>query len=209
MNPKGPGTRFKGCSLLRFPEYDKHVFGRHVRSYLRGQFGSLDDTHPFLTAMLYAVDRYEGRDHLVHHLEACKCVVVCDRYVPSNIAHQSAKSHGAWRTLARQIEEMEYGVFKMPEPDLVILLDLTAEQSFARTHARDTQPDLHQDNIAYMAKVREIYLELASTYRRWHVIECTYAHGKDRSIDDIHADIWDIVSPLVLADAPPQMSPFA
>lgn len=186
---------FTGCSLFSFPTYDTSVFGPHVKRYLRGDMGPLNANDPFLTSLLYAIDRYESRDLLRHLLDDCDVLVLCDRYVPSNIAHQCAKEIPVRRhQLAQYIEATEYGVFRMPEPTMVILLDLTAEQSFLRTHARDDQPDLHQDSLDYMAKVRAVYLELEDTYVRWHLVKCFDDEGKDRSVEEIHAEIWEIVS---------------
>jgi len=185
---------FTGCSLFSFPTYDTSVFGPHVRRYLRGDMGPLNANDPFLTSLLYAIDRYENRDSLQHLMDN-RVLVVCDRYVPSNIAHQCAKEPPQRRRqLARYIEATEYGVFRMPEPTMVILLDLTAEQSFHRTHERDDQPDLHQDSLDYMARVRKVYLELADTYARWHLVKCFDDEGKDRSVEEIHYEIWKIVS---------------
>ncbi len=187
---------FTGCALFSFPTYDTSVFGPHVKRYLRGDMGPLNANDPFLTSLLYAIDRYENRDSMMHLLDN-DTLVICDRYVPSNIAHQCAKEVFQLerrRQLARYIEDTEYRVFRMPEPTLVILLDLTAEQSFRRTHARDDQPDLHQDSLSYMAKVREVYLELADTYTCWHLVKCLMIRGEDRSVEEIHAEIWEIVS---------------
>ena len=52
-------------------------------------------------------------------------MVVLDRYVPSNVAHQASKVEGAERAeLQRRILDIEFGIFGMPRPDLVLLLDV-------------------------------------------------------------------------------------
>ena len=74
--------------------------------------------------MLFAGDRFESRPKLADALAACD-VVILDRYVASNIAHQTAKLAGAERdTLCRSIEHLEFALYKMPRPDRVILLNL-------------------------------------------------------------------------------------
>lgn len=175
-----------------FPRYDLTVFGPHVKRYLRGEFGALKSVDPFLSSLLYSIDRYECRDALRCHLTGTRQIVVCDRYVASNVAHQGAKVP-YWTKLARQIEQVEYEVFNLPRPDMVILLDLKASESRARTYARDGDGDIHQDDSTYMGRVRDVYLEMASTYRGWHVVKCFDADDASRGVDELHDEIWEIV----------------
>lgn len=188
-------TADTGAVLFSFPAYDRTVFGPHVKRYLSGDFGPLGSNDPFLVSLLYGIDRLESRGELERVAFSDDIIAICDRYVPSNIAHQGANTTPErLQRLISDIETAEYDVFKLPRPDLVILFELTAEQSFRRTHVRDTEPDLHQDSISYMARVREVYLELARTRQSWEVVECLDADGKDRSIEEIHAQVWEIVS---------------
>jgi hypothetical protein len=76
--------------LFEFPFYSETFFGKEVGNYLNGEFGGLKEIHPKLSAMLYAGDRYEKRDELIKKLNQ-GYLIICDRYVPSNIAHQTAK----------------------------------------------------------------------------------------------------------------------
>jgi len=48
-----------------FPLYDGNPFSRAVADYLNGEFGSADEVHPELAAMLYAGDRF----HAILHCE--------------------------------------------------------------------------------------------------------------------------------------------
>jgi len=183
--------------LHSFPAYDDTTFGPHIKKYLRGGFGPLDANDPFLVSLLYALDRFERRDYLMHHLGSCQGIVVCDRYVASNLAHQGSKlaklAPDNWKPLARDIEIVEYEVLGLPKPDLVIYLDLTAEQSYKRTHARDDSADIHQDNIDYLYWVREVYLDYASTYKSWHPVK-GFDGDRERTVDEIHEEIWEIVT---------------
>ena len=82
---------------LQFPRYSATTFGSAIGDFLNGRFGSLNDVHPQLAAVLYAGDRFESRELLLRMMEA-NDVVVLDRFVGSNLAHQSAKLDGAART---------------------------------------------------------------------------------------------------------------
>jgi dTMP kinase len=177
---------------MSFPAYADTRSGAHIRTYLQGAFGPLDKNHPFLVSLLYALDRFEHRDFLQTFARG-NALLICDRYVASNIAHQGAKLED-WRPVAEQIQQIEHGVLGLPRPDLTILLDIPAEDSFRRTHARDADPDLHQDNIEYMRRVRQIYLELARTDPNWHVVKCLSEDHRDRTAEAINDEIWGIVS---------------
>jgi dTMP kinase len=75
--------------LLSFPRYSETLFGTTIGRFLDGDFGPLDAVAPELAATLYAGDRYESRGLLIDALDNHQ-VVVCDRYVPSNLAHQGS-----------------------------------------------------------------------------------------------------------------------
>jgi dTMP kinase len=75
--------------LLSFPRYRDTLFGQAIGEFLNGRFGQLDEVHPFLASVLYAADRYESKQVLLEALQQSD-FVVCDRYVPSNLAHQGA-----------------------------------------------------------------------------------------------------------------------
>lgn len=122
--------RFR-CALISFPRYSETLFGRAVGDFLNGRFGSLEQVHPFLVSLLFAGDRFESKGLLCDAL-AQHDVVVLDRYVPSNIAHQAAKLTGTEREeLIRRILEIEHAIFGLPRADLVLHLDLPVPQAQA------------------------------------------------------------------------------
>src|SRR5690606_28988348 len=132
------------------------------------RFGSLDQVSPFLAALLYAGDRFESREVLLQALDSSD-VVILDRYVASNIAHQGAKVSGAERMeMIEWIERIEWGVYQLPRPTLNILLDLPATQArklIAKKNQRsytDREADLQEADTSYLEQVRQVYLQLAS-----------------------------------------------
>ncbi|MFN0051823.1 MAG: dTMP kinase [Planctomycetales bacterium] len=187
------------AELMSFPRYDATLFGRAIGEYLNGEYGSLDDVHPFLVSLLFAGDRLESREPLAQALAEHE-VVVLDRYVPSNVAHQAAKRDGAQRAeLARRILRIEFEIFQLPRPDLVLLLDLpvaTAQELIARKGARNyTQrvADLQEADAPYLQRVREVYLDLARGDADWRLISCVTAQGL-RSIDEIGEELWTMAT---------------
>ena len=184
--------------LLSFPRYRETLFGHAIGDFLNGRFGQLNEVHPFLASVLYAADRFESKSVLTEALQQSD-VVVCDRYVPSNLAHQGAKLDGAERDeLLRTIERIEFDVFALPRPSLVVLLDVPvviAQRNIAAKKPRsytDKAADLQEADAAYLQRVRDVYLQLAAADPVWQRVESTRA-GEQRSIAEIGNDLWDRV----------------
>jgi dTMP kinase len=185
-----------------FPTYDGNPFSRAVADYLNGEFGTADEVHPELAALLYAGDRFHARPRLVAALEA-NDLVVCDRYVASNAAHQGAKLEGEARArLLTWLEEVEFGEFALPRPQLVVLLDAPvalARELVGRKAARGyttLEADIHEGDADHSGATREVYLELA---RRgsWRVVATARDDGDPRDVDEIAGDVWAAVEPLL------------
>lgn len=186
------------ATLISFPRYDATLFGKAVGEFLNGNFGSLDQVHPFLVALLFAGDRFESKGLLLDALRQ-NAAVVLDRYVPSNVAHQASKLEGAARAaLEQRILELEFQIFGLPRPDLVLLLDLPvarAQELVARKSPRqytDRAADIQEADRAYLERVREVYLELAAGGPEWRMVPCCDG-DRLRSIDEIADLVWRIV----------------
>ena len=184
--------------LLSFPRYRETLFGHAIGDFLNGRFGQLNEVHPFLASVLYAADRYESKNVLTEALEQSD-VVVCDRYVPSNLAHQGAKLDGAEREeLLRTIDRIEFDVFALPRPSLVVLLDVPVEIAQLNIAAKkprsytDKAADLQEADAEYLQRVRDVYLQLASADPLWQRVESARA-GEQRSIAEIGEDILERV----------------
>lgn len=187
------------AALLSFPRYEATLFGRAIGQFLNGRFGKLDEVNPFLVSLLYAGDRFESR-RVLDEARRSHDVVILDRYVPSNIAHQSAKLSGAERQELRDwIKQIEYGIYELPRPDLVLLLDLPVPQAQeliaqkARRSYTDKAADLQEADGHYLDCVRSAYWELAETEPNWSVVNCLSSNLETRSIDDIATEIWSLV----------------
>ncbi|MBS0265971.1 MAG: thymidylate kinase [Planctomycetes bacterium] len=185
-------------ALVSFPRYSETLFGQAVGEFLNGQYGALEDVHPFLVSLLFAGDRFESRQYLLDQL-ARHQVVVLDRYVPSNVAHQASKLEGTERSnLISRILQIEFKIYDMPRPDWVLFLDLpvaTAQQLIARKAARqytDRAADIQEADGAYLERVRAVYEELAATEPQWRRIRCCQG-AELRSVEAISEEIWQQV----------------
>jgi dTMP kinase len=185
-----------------FPLYDGNPFSRAVADYLNGEFGGADEVHPELAALLYAGDRFHAKPQLLAALDE-NDLVVCDRYVASNAAHQGAKLSGdARRRLLDWLDEVEYGEFGLPRPQLVVLLDAPvalAREFVGRKAARGyttLEADIHESDAAHSGATRDVYLELAAR-DGWRVVSAAGADGAPRAEDEIAAEVWGAVELLL------------
>ncbi|MEZ6067889.1 MAG: thymidylate kinase [Planctomycetaceae bacterium] len=184
----------RSVATLGFPRYAETFFGARIGEFLNGRFGSLAEVDPFLVSLLFAGDRFESKQRLLDAI-AEHDVVLLDRYVASNIAHQSCKAAVESRGELREwIERIEYDIYGLPRADRVILLDIPAEVSrelVARKAPRDytdQMADLQEADSVYQASVREVYRALAATDERWRTIDVT-RDGELRTLDEVAADV--------------------
>ncbi|QDT32398.1 nucleoside/nucleotide kinase family protein [Thalassoglobus polymorphus] len=190
------------CTLLSFPQYEQTFFGKRIGDFLNGSFGSLNELNPFLVSLLYSGDRFESREKILDARKSSQLLIL-DRYVPSNIAHQSAKYSGEQRSELREwIEHIEYEIFSVPRPSEIILLDTPVQVSqdlIAKKEMRtytDQAADLQEADVPYLDKVREVYLELARENPMWNIIPVSIG-SEIRSIEEIGQDILKIARNLL------------
>lgn len=184
---------------LQFPRYSATTFGSAIADFLNGRFGALNEVHPQLAAVLYAGDRFESRTLLQRMMEN-NDVVVLDRFVGSNLAHQSAKLDGHERTaLMEWIEKIEFDVFELPRPALTILIDMSSQMSrelVSRKSVRDytdQQADLQESDLPYLERVRRCYLALAHSRLDWRTVHGLNNDGSLRTIEQVGHDIHSMV----------------
>lgn len=183
--------------LFSFPCYDETFFGREAGRYLNGAFGDLHSVPPEFAALLYAGDRLEKREELLAALRD-NDVVVCDRYVPSNFAHQAAKlPRERQDALIGWIAAVEYTVFGLPRPDLVCLLTMPPEQSAALVLHKEKRSytekrlDLHEAAGDYLRDAARVFARLADR-EGWIVIEGV-ADGAVRGIEEVGRELLEHV----------------
>jgi len=91
--------------------------------------------------------------------------------------------------------DLEFDKMQLPKPDLVILLDMPIELTRQLMRKRETdtntQADIHEQDLTYLARCRESALDAARHYG-WQVVSCA-KDGVIRSIEDIHEEAYSIV----------------
>ena len=72
-----------------FPQHGQKSAGM-VDNYLNGKYGTSNEVDPKIASVFYALDRYDASFAIRKNLDGGK-IVVCNRYVPSNMGHQGGK----------------------------------------------------------------------------------------------------------------------
>jgi len=177
-----------------FPQYESW-FGKMAGQFLNGDFGSIDTVDPHFAALLYAGDRFENKGPIVAALERGD-VVLADRYVASNLAHQTARSALEKRAQFREwIEQLEYGIYGLPKEDLVLYLRVTphhAQSLVSKKSVRSytvSQHDILEASARHLQTASDIYDDLARS-PNWKTIECVDRGTQAiRAPDDIAREV--------------------
>ena len=183
---------------LIFPQYDKPSSAL-LRMYLKGEFGSHPgDVNAYAASAFYAVDRYASLKQVWGESYNGGGLILSDRYTTSNAVHQASKVPENERgDFFRWLEDFEYGKLGLPAPDVVIYLDMPTERAVENLRRREsdtnTTADIHEVDTEYLRTCRETAGQAADHYG-WRRIACINEAGELRSIEEIHQEIWDILS---------------
>jgi dTMP kinase len=179
----------KDFNFYKFPQYQKTFHGKTITKFLRGEFGTISDVSPYLISLAYAMDRVTVKEELFDDLNEGK-LIICDRYAPSNKAHQAAKMIEPKREeFLNWLDELDYRVNRMPREDIVVLLDMPVEHSFKLLKKIPRKKDIHESEKPYLQEARKVYLSLAKGKKHWIVIDCVDSKNKLLSKEEIHKEI--------------------
>ena len=191
------GTPFR---RLRFPRYDQPSSAL-IRLYLEGAFGTDPSAvNAYAASTFYAVDRCASYLQDWRADYEAGTLILCDRYTTSNAYHQGGKVDAAEReTFFQWLYDLEFSRMALPKPDLVLLLDMPLSLSVELMRRREadthTHADIHERDLAYLARCRETARQAAAFYG-WQVIDCA-RDGRLRTVEDIHREIAAAVAPLI------------
>lgn len=179
-----------------FPRYDQPSSAL-IRMYLGGEFGDKpSDVNGYAASAFYAVDRYASYKQDWGEYYEKGGLILSDRYTTSNAVHQTVKQpkHEQPEFL-RWLYELEYDKLGLPRPDLTIYLDVPTDFTEKLLRSREantnTQADIHEKDMQYLADCRQAGRAAAEFYG-WSVIHCV-KDGAMRSIEDVHEEIYQKV----------------
>jgi len=186
-----------------FPQYGRSFFAELVKRYLNGEFGSADEVDPVFASLLYAGDRFEAKDQIKKWLSEAK-VVVSNRYVSANKAHQGGKikDKAKREEFLKWIDELEFQTFKIPVPDLNIFLNVPYEigqELVDKKGKRDytsKKRDIHEQDKEHLKNAYNVYMEMAEKYENWVKVDCV-KDGKLLDPEPIAEKVFKIVNQLM------------
>ena len=181
---------------LTFPDYESDS-SAPVRMYLSGKIGSSpDDVNAYAASTFYAADRIIS--YLTSWHEDCmtRDFIIADRYTTSNVIHQMSKLPEDERdSYIDWLYDFEYRRLGLPEPDMVLYLDVDPLVSRKLLEGRykgdKAKMDIHEQALGYLERCRTS-AEYAVSRLGWRVIRCDNGESM-RSIEDIGEEILSIV----------------
>lgn len=195
-----------------FPNYHE-FYGRQVRAYLDG-----DEAHemvrvpedirldPVCASVPYALDRYWTFKTVMESKLEQGHWFLLDRYFTSNMGHQGSRLETLEERLKffDRLMWLELNYCGVPEPKVVIILDLPEEVRRARTEARrcealQTQPfsgqvshtDIHEQSPTHMRRAADVYRQMVNHFG-WPLIN-GFQDGRELSPSEMAEKVYDTI----------------
>lgn len=177
----GKGTQYKLVSdelksrglevaTYDFPQYDQES-SYFVREYLNGNYGDANELGAYGPSLFFALDRFQAAQGIRRDIAAGK-IVLCNRFIGSNLAHQGQKIHDVSerREYYTWLLDVEFQKLQIPKPDLNIVLLVEAEiaqklvdQKAARNYT-DKKRDIHEADLDHLRRAVASYEELCELF---------------------------------------------
>lgn len=186
--------------IVDFPEYYKNFFGAFIGHCLSEQYYNWLDVHPKIASVMYAADRWESSEELRNWLKR-GYIVIANRYVSANQIHQGGKTKDTKRRndFMRWLDKMEYEVFGIPRPDIILYLDLPTkivlqllkkrESSKMKREYLKKKKDVHENDVNFLINSRKSALKLVKEMKNFIKIDCA-SNKKILSREIVHQEIY-------------------
>lgn len=186
-----------------FPQYNQPS-SYFVREYLNGKYGSANEVGPYTASLFYALDRYEAALDIHQALSDGK-VVLANRYVVSNMAHQGTKFKDSEQRRGYFIwlDNLEYKLLNIPRPNKNIVLNVPAEIAQQLVDVKekrdytDKKRDIHESDIEHLRGAVNVYNDLCHLFPKDFVrVDCVRG-GKLMNEAQVEDIVWNKVLPLL------------
>ena len=137
--------------------------GPHLRKLLLDKDQSIS---PSVEMLLMMADRRDHVDSLITPNLDKGIWVISDRYLDSTIAYQ-----GGGRQLDIDLITSLSASLKLPTPDFTLLFDLPVDVALERAKERSELDRFEREPKDFHSRIRESYLELASSNHRIKTID--------------------------------------
>ena len=195
----------KGINIYEysFPNYEsttgKIVGGPYLgKSYIcEGWFSEgAVNVDPLVASAYYAADRRYNIPEINKHLENGD-IVLLDRYVESNMAHQGGKIKDPKKRqeIYQKLDTLEFEIMELPRPDAVIFLYMPFEYAAILKKNRAESADQHESNREHLEQAEKAYLELTEKYN-YIKVDCV-KNDVIRTIDDISSEVVSRIEEII------------
>ncbi|MEO6109987.1 MAG: hypothetical protein ABIP50_03195 [Candidatus Saccharimonadales bacterium] len=192
----------KNVFTIAFPQHGEFS-SYYADQYLNGAYGGVNDVHADLASLPYAIDRFAASPKIRAVLDDPNGLVIADRYVASNLAHQGSKlgDDKERHDYYDRMMQTEFEVLGIPKPDLNIILLVPSTISQENIDKKETRAyttmkrDIHEQDAGHLDRTKANYEELTEIYPEWfRAIDCMNNTGTMRSIEDIQDDIRTLLT---------------
>lgn len=192
---------------IDFPRYENNFFGKLVGECLAGKYGDFIGLDAHIASVFYAADRFESKKDIEKWLKE-GCIVVADRYVSANQIHQGSKitHEKKRREFLKWLDQMEFGVFGLPRPDVILYLDVPREisdrllgqkkQGASINRSVKGKKDLAESDKLHLDASRKSALKLVAESNAWIRIQCA-KKNELLSREAIAEMVWEQVKKMV------------
>jgi dTMP kinase len=135
---------------------------------------------------LFYQDRLEDVEKNIRPKMLEKNVVIMDRYYFSSIAYQGVRGLNP-----DYVEKRNEGI--APEPDILIILDISPSDSLKRIRATRAEGPNHFEEAKYLEKVRRLFLQQFGGRDYVAIIDGNGSHSEQ----EVASRLWSLVEPIV------------
>ena len=192
----------RNVRMVSYPDYDSPSSSL-VKMYLGSECGHDPfSVNAYVTSAFFAVDRFASylKNWKSFYESSKDAIVICDRYVTSNMLHLTSKLE-SWAEKERFLEweyDFEFVKGGLPVPDLVFFLDVPPDTAFRLMRDREnkithkSEKDIHESNKDFLVKSYENSILVGKKYG-WRNIRCCDDEGNMESMEVIHGRIREAI----------------
>lgn len=192
----------RNVRMVSYPDYDSPSSSL-VKMYLGSEFGHDPySVNAYVTSAFFAVDRFASylKNWKSFYESSKDAIVICDRYVTSNMLHQTSKLESLAEKERFLEWEYDFEFVKggLPVPDLVFFLDVPPDTAFRLMRDREnkithkSEKDIHESNKDFLVKSYENSILVGKKYG-WRNIRCCDEEGNMESMEVIHGRIREAI----------------
>jgi dTMP kinase len=192
----------RNVRMVSYPDYDSPSSSL-VKMYLGSEFGHDPySVNAYVTSAFFAVDRFASylKNWKSFYESSKDAIVICDRYVTSNMLHQTSKLESLAEKERFLEWEYDFEFVKggLPVPDLVFFLDVPPDTAFRLMRGREnkithkSEKDIHESNKDFLVKSYENSILVGKKYG-WRNIRCCDDEGNMESMEVIHGRIREAI----------------